>query len=195
MSSIPKTLLTPDEYLAHERKADFRSEFYRGETFAMAGASARHNLIVSNAIVSLGQQLKKRPCRVYPSNLRLKIEGTGLFTYPDLSVVCGEPKFEYDQGDVLLKPNVIIEVLSDSTEAYDRGKKFQHYRKIPSLGQYILIAQDRVAVDCFTCGKHREGNPDEWTLQATQDISSSLSMQSIDCILPLAEIYDKVELD
>ena len=190
MSSVPKTLLTPEEYLHKDRQADFKSEFFRGEMFAMAGASAKHNLIVSNAIVTLGSQLKNRPCRVYPSDLRLQIQATGLFTYPDLSIVCGEPQFEYDQGDVLINPDVIVEVLSESTEAYDRGKKFEHYRQIPSLKQYVLIAQDRHSVEVFT----RTGT-DEWTLRAKQSASASVDLTSIECSLPLSEVYDKVELE
>lgn len=190
MSSLPKTLLTPEEYLHKDRQADFKSEFFRGEMFAMAGASAKHNLIVSNAIVTLGSQLKNRPCRVYPSDLRLQIQATGLFTYPDLSIVCGEPQFEYDQGDVLINPDVIVEVLSESTEAYDRGKKFEHYRQIPSLKQYVLIAQDRHSVEVFT----RTGT-DEWTLRAEQSASASVDLTSIECSLPLSEVYDKVELE
>ncbi len=195
MSSVPKAVLTPEEYLASERKAEFRSEFFRGETFAMAGASARNNLIVLNAGAVLREQLKKRPCRVYPSDLRLLIKVTGLFTYPDLTVVCGEPQFAYDQGDVLLNPIVIVEVLSESTEAYDRGKKFEHYRTIASLQQYVLIAQDRVSVECFTRGGQGEGSSNDWTLHATQDLASSMSLQSIDCVLQLEEVYDKVELE
>jgi Uma2 family endonuclease len=150
MSSVPKHYITPEEYLLCERKAEFRSEFFRGEMFAMAGASANHNLIVLNAGSLLREQLKKKPCRVYPSDLKLRIEETGLYTYPDLSVVCGEPQLESDAGDVLLNPVVLVEVLSDSTEAYDRGKKFEHYRTIPSLKHYVLIAQDRHSIDCFT---------------------------------------------
>ena len=105
MPSVQKALLTPEEYLQRDRQADFKSEFYRGEMFAMAYASAKHNLIVSNAIVSLGSQLKQRPCRVYPSDLRVQVQATGLFTYPDLSIVCGEPQFEHGQGDVLVNPD------------------------------------------------------------------------------------------
>jgi Putative restriction endonuclease len=104
MSTVSKHYITPEEYLHHERKAEFRSEYFRGEMFPMAGASANHNLIVLNAGSHLREQLKKKPCRVYPSDLKLRIEATGLYTYPDLSVVCGEPQFESDSGDVLLNP-------------------------------------------------------------------------------------------
>lgn len=124
MSKVPKQFITPEQYLYRERNAEFRSEYFHGGMFAMAGASANHTLIVLNAGASLREQLKKKPCRVYPSDLKLRIQATGLYTYPDLSVVCGEPQLESDQGDVLLNPVVLIEVLSDSTEAYDRGKTF-----------------------------------------------------------------------
>jgi Uma2 family endonuclease len=190
MSSVPKTVLTPEEYLHKDRQADFKSEFFRGEMFAMAGASAKHNLIVLNAGSVLREQLKKSPCRVYPSDLRLQVQATGLFTYPDLSVVCGEPEFVYDKGDVLINPDVIVEVLSESTEAYDRGKKFEHYRQIPSLKQYVLITQDRHSVEVFT----RTGT-DEWTLRAEQSASASVELTSIKCSLPLTEVYDKVDFE
>ena len=189
MSTVPKSLVTPDEYLQRERRAEFKSEYYRGETFAMACASAEHNLIVSNCIVNIGSQLKKRPCRVYPSDLRLKVQATGLFTYPDVTVVCGEPQFEYDRGDVLTNPVLIIEVLSDSTEAYDRGAKFEMYRTIPSLQHYVLIAQDRISVESFA-----RTTADEWILRASQELNGSSRLDTIDCDLSLAEVYDKVDL-
>ena len=187
MSTIAKHYITPDEYLHRERKAEFRSEYFRGEMFAMAGASANHNLIVLNAGSPLREQLKKQPCRVYPSDLKLRIEATGLYTYPDLSVVCGEPQLESDGGDVLLNPVVLVEVLSDSTEAYDRGKKFEHYRTIPSLKHYVLIAQDRHAIDCFS--RHANGS---WFLTTCQGLEGKLMLDAIDSELQTAEVYEKV---
>jgi Uma2 family endonuclease len=187
MSTVPKQFITPEQYLYRERNAEFRSEYFHGEMFAMAGASANHNLIVGNCVQTIGQQLKKKPCRVYPSDLKLRIQATGLYTYPDLSVVCGEPQLESDQGDVLLNPVVLIEVLSDSTEAYDRGKKFEHYRTIPSLKHYILIAQDRYSIDCFTW------TPDgSWSLTASQSATGTIELAAIDSQLSAAEVYDKV---
>jgi Uma2 family endonuclease len=187
MSTVPKPYLTPDEYLHRERKAEFRSEYFRGETFAMAGASANHNLIVLNAGASLREQLKKKPCRVYPSDLKLRVEATGLYTYPDLSVVCGDPQLESDAGDVLLNSVVLVEVLSDSTEAYDRGKKFEHYRTIPSLMHYVMIAQDRRSIDCFSrC-------PDgDWRLASCQGLDGNVELASIESQLAMTEVYDKV---
>jgi Uma2 family endonuclease len=189
MASVPKPYLTPEEYLHRERKAEFRSEYYRGETFAMAGASANHNLIVGNCVFTLGLQLKKKPCRVYPSDLRLKIEATGLYTYPDLSVVCGEPQLESDAGDVLLNPLVIVEVLSDSTEAYDRGKKFEHYRTIPTLRHYVLISQDRHSIDCFSL--RDDGS---WSLANCQGLEGMVTLDAINGELAASEVYDKVTL-
>ena len=187
MSTGPNPYVTPEEYLHRERKAEFRSEYFRGETFAMAGASANHNLIVLNAGASLREQFKKKPCRVYPSDLKLRVEATGLYTYPDLSVVCGDPQLESDAGDVLLNPVVLVEVLSDSTEAYDRGKKFEHYRTIPSLMHYVLIAQDRHSIDCFTRGP--EG---DWRLTSCQGSDGKIELASIDSQLAATEVYDKV---
>jgi Uma2 family endonuclease len=190
VATAEKILITAEEYLVRERKAEYKSEYFRGETFAMAGASARHNLIVLNTGSVLRDQLRKRPCLVYPSDLKLKIESTGLFTYPDITVVCGEPKFLDDHGDVLLNPVVIIEVLSESTEAYDRGKKFEHYRTIPSVQQIVLIAQERIAADCFSRGANNE-----WMLRSCSNLDSSLRLDSVQCEVPLSEIYDKVQLD
>jgi Uma2 family endonuclease len=144
-------------------------------------------LIVLNGGASLRDQLKKKPCRVYPSDLKLRIEATGLYTYPDLSVVCGEPQLDTDAGDVLLNPIVLIEVLSDSTEAYDRGKKFEHYRTIPSLKHYVLIAQDRHSIDCFT-----RSADDSWSLTSCQGLGEKVSLEAIGCELDAAEVYDKV---
>lgn len=187
MLTVPKQFITPEQYLYRERKAEFRSEYFRGEMFAMAGASANHNLIVGNCVQNIGQQLKKKPCRVYPSDLKLRIQATGLYTYPDLSVVCGEPQLESDHGDVLLNPVVLIQVLSDSTEAYDRGKKFEHYRTIPSLKHYVLIAQDRHSIDCFSL--NTDGS---WSLTACQTPTGTVELAAIHSQLSAVEVYDKV---
>lgn len=187
MSTVPKHFITPEEYLHRERQAEHRSEYYRGEMFAMAGASANHNLIVLNTGSQLREQLKSKPCRVYPSDLKLRVEATGLFTYPDLSIVCGEPRLESDHGEVLLNPVVLVEVLSDSTEAYDRGKKFEHYRTIPSLKHYVLITQDRHSIDCFT-----RSNGESWNLTSCQGLSGKITLEAIECELLGSEVYDKV---
>ena len=187
MATVQKHFITPEEYLLREKDAEFRSEYFRGEMFAMAGASANHNLIVLNAGASLREQLKKKPCRVYPSDLKLRIESTGLYTYPDVSVVSGEPQLETNGGDVLLNPAVLVEVLSDSTEAYDRGKKFEHYRTIPSLKHYVLVAQDRYSIDCFS--RKPDGS---WLLTSCQSLEATIELEAIDSQLAAAEVYDKV---
>jgi Uma2 family endonuclease len=140
MSLQAKQRLTPEEYLARERQVDTKSEFYDGELFAKAGASRSHNLIVGNVTGELRAQLRGRPCEVYPADMRVKVSETGLYAYPDVVVVCGEPRFEDEHLDTLLNPTVIVDVLSPSTEAYDRGEKFAQYRKLASLREYVLIA-------------------------------------------------------
>ncbi|HRG48514.1 MAG TPA: Uma2 family endonuclease [Leptospiraceae bacterium] len=138
MDTIERKIFTESEYLELERNADFKSEYYNGEIFAMAGASLIHNEIVANLISIFNQFLKDKPCDVYPSDLRLRVEKSGLYTYPDITIVCGKAELLDNQFDTLKNPTVLIEVLSDSTEKYDRGQKFSFYRKIPSLKEYSL---------------------------------------------------------
>lgn len=181
--------LTVEDYLAIERSTEQKSEYLNGEMFAMGGASRQHNLIVTNTVRELSVQLKKRPCKVYANDMRVKVSSTGLYTYPDLVVVCGEERFDDHQKDTLLNPTVIVEVLSDSTEGYDRGEKFEHYRKLESLSDYLLIAQKKYHVECY------QRRPDNrWLLTETNDLRDSVRLTSIDCELALAEIYDKVEV-
>lgn len=189
MSGQTRSKLTPKDYLAIERSAKSKSEFLNGEMFAMGGASESHNLIVMNTGSELRQQLKRRPCKVYPSDMRVNVNPSGLYTYPDVVVVCGEARFADDHKDTLLNPTVIIEVLSDSTEGYDRGEKFEHYRRLESLAEYVLIAQKKGHVECFT------RQPDnQWLLRETDDPQGSIHLESVDCKLALIEIYDKVEI-
>jgi len=188
MSALAKPRLTPEEYLARERKAEFKSEYFAGETFAMAGATRPHTLVVANLVRRLGNQLESRPCEVYPTDMRVKVAPTGLYTYPDIAVVCGRPQFEDENEDNLLSPTVLIEVLSESTEKYDRGKKFEHYRRIGSLREYVLVAQDECRVERF------ERQPDgAWLLSVMDRMEDTLKLPAIGCELPLAEIYDKVQ--
>ena len=188
MSSQPTTFLTPAEYLELERRAEYKSEYFQGEMFAMAGASPRHGLIALNLGGELRQQLKQRPCRVYSSDVRLRVTPTGLYTYPDVMVVCGEPQFADDQKETVLNPAVIIEVLSPSTRDYDRGQKFQHYRTLPSLIEYLTVAQDAPHIEHYT------RQPDNrWLLAEFGDQGQSVQLTSIHCVLPLAEIYHKIE--
>jgi Uma2 family endonuclease len=187
MSALPEPVWTVEAYLAFERSAPQRHEYLGGKIYAMAGASAAHNLIMGNAYASLHAQLRKRPCTVYPSDMRLKVSRTGLYTYPDISVICGEPQFEDDQHDILLNPTVIIEVLSPSTEMYDRGKKFQHYRTLASLQEYLLIAQDSYRVEHYT----RQAN-DQWLLSDVSGADASILLASIECTLLVADLHEKV---
>lgn len=188
MSSVPKNQLTESEYLAMERQAEFKSEFYRGEMFAMTGASRPHNLIVGNAIASLHQQLLDRECEVYPSDMRVKVSSCGLYTYPDVSVACQQPQFEDGEFDTLLNPVFIVEVLSKSTEAYDRGAKFEMYRQLPSLQTYLLIAQDRIHVELF-----QRQSSEHWLLTEFNDPSDVVSLDGLNVNLSVASLYLKVD--
>lgn len=188
MSSLPKPFLTPEAYLAHERTAAFKSEYLAGETCAMAGASERHALIVTNLVAELRQHLKDRPCRVYSNDLRVKASPTGLYTYPDVVVVCGEARFDDEQHDTLLNPTLIVEVLSESTRDYDRGGKFVHYRALESLQEYVLVAQGAVHVEHFA--RREDGR---WLLSETNRRDDVLDLASVGCRLAVAEVYHKVE--
>ena len=149
MQGVAQTVVSEDEYLALERKSETKHELINGVIVAMAGASYEHNTTAANLLVALGMRLRGRPCRPLGSDQRIHIPATGLYTYPDVSVVCGKPEFHSKDRDTLLNPRVIIEVLSDSTEAYDRGAKFAHYRGIPSLAEYALAAQDEPMIEFF----------------------------------------------
>lgn len=186
----PQVGLSPEEYLARERRAEIKSEYHDGEVFAMSGASRAHNLIVTNFVRELSLRLRDRDCEVYPSDMRVKVDPTGLYTYPDVIVVCGEPAFEDEHVDTLLNPTLLIEVLSESTEAYDRGKKFEHYRKLETLQGVVLVTQDEAHAERFT--RQPDG---QWLLGEASGLEAALHLASIDVTLPLADIYDKVLFD
>jgi Uma2 family endonuclease len=179
----------PEEYLEIERLAEARSEYLDGEMFAMAGASIEHNAVVANLLGELRQQLKRRPCQVFPSDLRLHVPATGLYTYSDAVVVCGEPRLEDEHLDTLLNPTLIVEVLSPTSEAYDRGKKFEHYRSIESLAEYLLVAQDEPRIEQYL--RQSDGR---WLFTAVAGLNATMALPSIQCELSLAEVYDKVAL-
>jgi Uma2 family endonuclease len=187
MSSANPSYVTPGEYLELERKAEIRSEYIAGHIFAMSGASRRHILIVGNLHGLLWPQLRGRTCEAYTNDMRLKVSPTGMYTYPDIVAVCGEPLFEDTSIDTLLNPTVIVEVLSESTEAYDRGEKFAHYRRLDSLREYVLVAQDRIRVEHY----RRDGQ--QWILSEISDPDATLDLASIDCRAGLAAIYEKVD--
>jgi Uma2 family endonuclease len=188
--SVPARQITEAEYLAFERQSPTRHEYYRGEIFAMAGASRNHGRIAGNAYAALHRQLLARPCELYMNDMRVKSLVTGLFAYPDIAVVCGEPLFIDEVLDTLLNPTALIEVLSPSTEAYDRGGKFELYRTIESFQEYLLVAQDRPRVEHYA--RQADGG---WLLRDLADIQASLHLNLIHCTLTLAEIYAKITFD
>jgi Uma2 family endonuclease len=183
---LEQTHYTAEEYLARERSASYKSEFHDGQIYAMTGASREHNLITVNIARELSVQLKRRPCEAYMNDMRVKAAEARSYHYPDIVVVCGTPQFEDAQVDTLLNPTVLIEVLSPSTEAYDRGGKFAHYRKIPTLREYLLVSQDQPSIERYM----RQG--DVWILSEAQGLDVSMPLESIDCVLSLREVYDKV---
>jgi len=154
MSTVLKQV-TPAEYLARERAASVKSEYFKGEMIATAGGSPNHSLIAANFIGETRQSLKDRPCAVFSSDLRIKVEATGLYTYPDATIVCGDLEFDDEVGDTVVNPTVIVEVLSESTEKYDRGRKANHYRQIASLKELILISQDQHGVEIYRTTRFR----------------------------------------
>jgi Uma2 family endonuclease len=186
MSTVrkPTVLLTPQEYLERERAADFRSEYYRGELFAMAGARFEHTRIKDNVSRYAGNQLENTPCQMVTSHLRVKVSATGLYTYPDALVVCDEPQFEDAVRDTLLNPRTIIEVLSESTEKYDRGDKFEHYQRVPSVQEYVLISQDRPRVEHFV--RQADG---KWAYKSVEGLAETFAFASVPVQILLAEIY------
>ena len=184
-----KPYLTPEEYLAIERAAEYKSEYYAGEMFALAGASRRHNLVTLNLGAELRGRLKGKPCISFANDMRVKVDLLGKYAYPDVVVACGEPLFESTDQDTLLNPTVIVEVLSESTEAYDRGRKFEHYRKIESLMEYILVAQDQYRIEQYL--RQSDGR---WIFTEIAGVDTTLVLSSIGCEIPLNEIYHLVEL-
>jgi Uma2 family endonuclease len=187
MSTLSKPYLTPEQYLEIERKAEFKSEYYQGEMFAMSGARRAHNLIATNTVRELSQQLLERPCEVYSSDMRVKVSSTGLYTYPDVVVVCGEPRFLDGEFDTLLNPKVLVEILSESTEAYDRIRKFELYGSLESLAEYVMISSLRVRVERYT--RQPDGT---WNYCSKTSLEDVIDLKSVDCHLRLADLYKKV---
>ncbi len=188
MSTVPVRRLTQEEYLMIERSASVKSEFYRGEMFAMSGASYVHNRIQSNLVHRLNQLLEGTPCQVIGSDLRVCVSATGLYTYPDAVVFCGPPEFIDSHSDTLANPKVLIEVLSDSTEAYDRGEKARQYRCIPLLQEYVLISQNSPFVEAF-----RRLPDGTWSLSEADSISGTITLGSLGISIPLSQVYALVE--
>ena len=188
MSAIPLTLISREEYLRRERLATTRSEYHRGLVVAMAGTSRNHNRIVTNISTSLDVQLRERPCNLYSNEMRVSVLGGERYLYPDIVVTCGQEAFEDDVIDTLLNPLVIIEVLSPSTEAYDRGEKFLLYQSIASLQEYVLVTQARRRIEIYR--KQPDGS---WIYQSWPFSPLPLILQSIGCTLDPDDVYRKVE--
>lgn len=187
MSTAERLKLTPREYAALEERSQVRHEFYRGEAFAMAGSSLSHNAIVANITRRLNEQLEDGPCIAVGSDMRVKVEATGLHTYPDVVVLCGEPEFDEEVTNTLLNPIVPIEVPSESTAAYDRGAMSGRYRRIGSLGEYLIVAQDEPLVE-----RYARGDGGRWILTDALFPEDTIAIESIDCTLRLADVYAKV---
>lgn len=186
MATDPKQRLTIQEYLILERNSETKSDYLDGETFAMTGASRKHNLISVNVLAALHAQLAGSPCEVYASDMRVRTP-SDLLTYPDVVAVCGEPRFNDNEFDTLLNPILVVEVLSPSTETDDRLTKLDHYRTIPSLAEVVLVAQDRPRVEHWL--RQEDGR---WLIEELADLGRGLDLPAIRCRLPLEAIYRRV---
>jgi Uma2 family endonuclease len=187
MSTRAERLYTADEYLVIERASDHKSELVNGRIYAMTGASIPHNVITGNIFGELRNRLRGGLCRAYVEGIRVKVSQTGMYTYPDVTAVCGSPETEDSHRDTILNPAVIFEVLSPSTEAYDRGQKFEHYTLLPSLREYVLVSQDHVRIEKFA----RQG--EQWVFTAINDPEGLLRIEALECDIPVSEIYTDVE--
>jgi Uma2 family endonuclease len=188
--SLPRTLshFSPEEYLAFERGTDAKHEYLDGHVYAMAGESIEHSRICVNVAGELRARLKGSPCEVLSPNMKVVTSPSGLFSYPDVVVLCGEPRFYDERRDILTNPTLVFEVLSPSTEAYDRGEKFLRYRtQIEALREYVLVSQHRPLVEHYV--RQSDGS---WSYSSAGDLSEAIDLSSIDCRLPLSEIYDRI---
>jgi Uma2 family endonuclease len=183
-----KRHFTPEQYLAMEDTADYKSEYFQGEIFVMAGASSNHNLIAGNVYAALHQSLRNKPCLVYTSDMRLLVKKNGLFTYPDVTVVCGRPQFFENRTDTVANPILVVEVLSESTKDYDRGFKFELYRALETLREYVLIDQSKVHVEHY-----QRLDDGRWLLQEFDRAEDTLQLLSVEFKIRLSEIYEKVD--
>lgn len=187
MSAIPQIQFSYDEYLARERISQTKSEYYAEQIFAMSGGTPRHNTIGVNLVATSRNRLRGTPCRPFNSDQRIRIQACGLATYPDVSFVCGELELDSQDVDAIVNPRVIFEVLSKSTESYDRGKKFDFYRQLNSLREYVLISQEEAQVERFT--KQPNGN---WLLSIYKGLDSTLPLSTVAIEIPLTDIYEDV---
>lgn len=186
MASQPVHYISPEEYLKAERQAEFKSEYYQGQVFAMSGASPRHNRIATNLVVELSLATRGTGCQVFGSDLRIHIPKTGLYTYPDVSVVCGEPVVF--ATDNLENPVLIVEVLSKSTEHHDRTTKFLDYQSIPSLREYLLVSQHSRSIT--RCVRTQDG---KWQIDTLSDSTEPIHLSSIGADLTFDQVYAGAE--
>ena len=183
MAALPQTWISPDEYLARESEAEYKSEYVDGVVHAMAGASPLHNLIALNVGAELRSGLRGGPCLAYASDLKVATPNRKRLSYPDASVICGEPALVEGRKDVVTNPTVLIEVLSEGTAGYDRGPKFLAYQSIPGLQEYVLVSQDEPRVECY----RRQG--DGWFYTRVEGLDGALRLHSVGCELKLSEVY------
>ena len=184
-----KNKLTPEEYLAWESAAPEKHEYYRGEVFAMAGASVRHNIIAKNLMIGIGMRLQEKQCQPYGRDLRIHIPENTLFTYPDISIICRDIVEEESNDDYTIEPTVIIEILLPSTKSYDRGEKFRPYRDVPTLKAYILIDSESITIEAF-----RINTSGHWELEEYKSLNEILAITAVDLAIPLHDIYEGTKL-
>jgi len=187
MSTLPKKSFTAEEYLELERKTEYKSEYHDGQIFAMSGVSRRHDRITVNLTLLTGQHLKNRKCQLFTSNMRVLVEASGLYTYPDLSVTCEKPHFTDEHVDTLTNPTLLIEVLSPSTKSYDRGTKAKLYRAIPSLQELLIVSQTGYEIELYR--RQQDGT---WVLIEAKGLDASLELRSIGYELRLRDVYENV---
>ena len=190
MTAHPQPRVTPEEYLELDRASDVRNEYYNGHMYAMSGGSVLHAIIIGNLTRETGNALRGRPCFVAPSDLRVRISPDGLYTYPDIVVVCGELKVLDRRNDTVLNPILVIEVLSPSTEAYDRGLKSAQYRTLETLQEYALVSQSEARVEIF-----RRQSSGDWLLSEAVGLESACRFDSLDASVKLSEIYANVTFE
>lgn len=188
MSTVPKRRLTPQEYLAIERQAQFKSEYYHGEMYAMAGARYSHNRVLANLLSKIGYQLDGKECFMLPNDMRVRVPDKDSYFYPDAIIVCGKPEFEDNVFDTLLNPKVIFEVLSESTEQFDRGRKFDEYCKIATLEEYVLVSQTKMQIQRFV-----RRSEDHWDLHIFKDDKSDFTLETVPVSIPLNAIYEGID--
>ncbi len=189
MSTNATRKYTLEEYIAIEEASEMKHEFRNGEIVAMAGASPNHAFILADLVFLIRSQLKSGGCRIASADMRVRMTPTGRYSYPDLVVVCGTPVFDDTKPQALLNPTIIIEVLSESTATYDRGDKFHDYRTLPSLTDYVLVAQDRASVEHY----QRQGESDLWLYQAVEGLEATLLIGGLNLSLPLVDVYAQVD--